>query len=279
MTARRVAATFLACGVLGSATAGCAQADSAGSPPAAVEPLTNYLLSGSMGIDDATQAVLDESIVRCMAEQGFSYTGGTEPSTGESDRGLVIARSYFSDNFVSAAVSGSPEGVDPNVEEEPSADEAYFEALSVANQDAYLEALEGDQGCEAMALDQFGFGFMNESSDSSALSSIFDDVGHLPAVVERSDAVQRCLSETGTSFEDYGAVVHHLNTRIEQIVSTGLEGTPPAVTLSASGLAALQDLQQEEAELEGLLRGCGALPEQVPDNVRAAIVDYLQDQG
>ncbi len=315
-----VALGATACGDSGETTAAAAPEDDGPQSFEDIEyesPLMDFL-----GVDtnldfnsDETQAQFaedalraEESIAQCMREQGFEYTPidnsnftafsvdeeelpwGSRAWTEKYGHGISTQR--FTQTQVGPDLVGwNDEQMDSIEEPQDDPNQTYVESLSVADQEAYFEALYGDEpelapdateaeweeayqdfepnGCEFKAWnDTTSFGgpeqdFFMEFGDE--IEDLYERLEADPRVADHIAEVTSCMAERGLEYIDMDDLYEEYETKMADIgpsltgdplIEAGLDPT----TMSEEEIEAFyetafdEELSDEDKELLGAIQ-------------------------
>lgn len=289
---RTVGVVLAAMSVIGSS--GCeANSPSTAEPSqasgAGAAMLTSTLLFGTAEplLSNAEVIRLEEAIAECMAESGFSYVADERPtslapqSSGDlfaDGYGLGISTRYFSrssvpDTTVLAAEDDAGRSL-ASLEEEVDDSGLTFE-----EQDAYLEALEGPDGCEERAFGEAGLEVANFSFDDEEafeeLVALAERVAADPVVSTEFDRIGRCLGEQGAEVSQFADAVSRIDEHMAEF-ENGIDRFVDGTTLNPAGLDRLRQIQEEELRLAEALEVCGALPHQANPEVVSVTERYVE---
>lgn len=304
--------------VFGAACGGADDTGSGSGSEAARSPIAEFLGEPDFFSDEgATEAFADQQraveakVAECMAEQGFEYIprdvdqdeiiiGGDLDDRGSIEWtkkwGFGITTTWFSQDQVGPELLGYDEsefqgqfGDDPNDE--------IIAAMTQAEQDAYFEALFGDDfltfddtlsdeeiqaqaddqefagpgGCQGEAWGDSPFErFYNEFGEE--LEALEEEVSADPRIVDLEREINDCVAERGLEYvpeeelwDSYFAELQEIESTIDysELEASFEEGEEPdfdsfqVPELSAESKAKLAELQSEEIEMAVATVECG----------------------
>lgn len=266
------------------------------------EPLTESglrsLLIGAGGPEAAAlmardRLVVEESIVACMAEEGFEYFVPSaiveQPPLREvyasaeyiERYGLGISTQQFRQGGLPDGLIGYDESNDA-VWEEDDGNAGYVDALDDATAAAYYEALNGSigssgderRGCRRRAL-------LEAPSAGAVLASLSEQQAKMEEAIAADERMVRfeqealaCLAEQGFDLASLDDPIEDFESRIDMLAAeVSYEGDRLIFGVEAE--AELQALQDEELLMAAQYERCNAIGEGRVDSVSEIRADHV----